>query len=215
MSISFTQCKGGLCAAKDDGLSDADSDCFADTGDNCPTIYNPDQFDGDSDSQGEACDADDTDNSVALIKDPDLAFLSTSHSKFDASYIQPVPFDASSEPTLSSESCSYFVVGCENYFIGFLNADAEDSSIADIGSEFGDPQSDFSFINPLGFYGRPSSLCSAFNEEATQPPAVFCLNHDSGETNFVGHLTENPNIGQALNPCSTLSIFGISAEFCD
>lgn len=63
-----TACSGSECSASADFLDDIDSDCADDSGDNCVGTYNPDQFDGDEDGIGYACDADDTvDGSVSAL----------------------------------------------------------------------------------------------------------------------------------------------------
>jgi hypothetical protein len=45
-------------------LLDSDGDGVTDRLDNCPTVANPDQFDADSDGQGDACDEDDDNDSL-------------------------------------------------------------------------------------------------------------------------------------------------------
>lgn len=60
LSAPFAACSGNECSASSDYLDDIDSDCVADASDNCVGTYNPDQFDGDEDEIGYACDADDT-----------------------------------------------------------------------------------------------------------------------------------------------------------
>lgn len=66
-SLSFSACRGGLCAGQTDAQDDVDSDCEADDTDNCIMVYNPQQFDGDDDGVGAECDADDNDEGVASI----------------------------------------------------------------------------------------------------------------------------------------------------
>ncbi|PWQ92568.1 DUF1800 family protein, partial [Leucothrix pacifica] len=46
-------------------ISDADGDGVADEADNCPTIANPDQANSDTDSLGNACDADDDNDGIS------------------------------------------------------------------------------------------------------------------------------------------------------
>lgn len=212
--VAFTQCKGGLCAAKDDGLNDADSDCFADLSDNCPVTYNPDQFDGDEDSQGEACDVDDADSTAALITGSDFDVLLSGNVGFESNYTAP---DSSSNlpSALNDSDCQYYLVGCEGYFIGSFSDSSDETSIQNVSSEFGDANSDYSILNPLGFYGRPSSNCSSFSDNATLPPAIYCNNATDGSSTFQGYLTSNPDIDAALDTCSTLNGFGIESEWCE
>lgn len=66
--LHFASCSGNECSATSDYLADIDSDCVEDASDNCVGTYNPDQFDGDEDEIGYACDADDTvDGSVSAL----------------------------------------------------------------------------------------------------------------------------------------------------
>src|SRR5215470_13108792 len=46
------------------GVIDTDGDGVADACDNCPSVYNPSQLDGDLDGAGAACDCDDTNPNV-------------------------------------------------------------------------------------------------------------------------------------------------------
>ena len=71
----LTSCSGNECAATSTIIDDQDSDCVDDSADNCVGWYNPDQFDGDEDGFGVACDSDDTDATtvgLALSEDADL-----------------------------------------------------------------------------------------------------------------------------------------------
>lgn len=67
--LTKTACTGNECSAVSTVITDQDSDCIEDSADNCVGFYNPDQFDGDEDGVGEACDVDDTDDSIALTVD--------------------------------------------------------------------------------------------------------------------------------------------------
>lgn len=78
MAICASGCDGGICAASESVLEDADGDCVVDTSDNCISVenpgatYNPEQFDGDEDGIGAPCDSNDTDDTtagVSLIKE--------------------------------------------------------------------------------------------------------------------------------------------------
>ena len=51
--------------SKNGSIEDFDGDGFSDLIDNCPTISNSDQLDFDSDGQGDVCDDDDDNDSVA------------------------------------------------------------------------------------------------------------------------------------------------------
>lgn len=62
-------CSGNECAATANFITDIDSDCVDDASDNCVGWNNVDQFDGDSDGVGVACDADDADDAnVATVR---------------------------------------------------------------------------------------------------------------------------------------------------
>lgn len=60
LALGHMACSGNECAATSDYITDIDSDCVDDSSDNCVGTYNPDQFDGDEDGIGYACDSDDT-----------------------------------------------------------------------------------------------------------------------------------------------------------
>lgn len=81
MMISFMNCSGGECAAVNTVFEDFDSDCVADSNDNCVLAedpaagYNPEQFDGDDDGVGVPCDGNDQDpNSTGVFLAKDLPF---------------------------------------------------------------------------------------------------------------------------------------------
>lgn len=62
-------CTGNECSATANFITDIDSDCVDDASDNCVGWDNVDQFDGDEDGVGAACDADDTDDTnVATVR---------------------------------------------------------------------------------------------------------------------------------------------------
>jgi hypothetical protein len=74
LGLLQSACNGNDCSALTDPLTDGDSDCIADSSDNCPGIANFDQSDLDGDGVGAACDADDTDENVASISaDPNAS----------------------------------------------------------------------------------------------------------------------------------------------
>jgi len=56
LCCGFAGCSGNECSATHTTLEDPDSDCEID-GDNCPTVYNPNQEDTDEDEFGDACEA--------------------------------------------------------------------------------------------------------------------------------------------------------------
>lgn len=73
--LNLSHCSGDECSASKNFITDIDSDCVDDSSDNCVGLYNPDQFDGDEDSVGALCDADDTADTttgVNLIKENSL-----------------------------------------------------------------------------------------------------------------------------------------------
>lgn len=207
--VTFSSCKGGLCSATEDGLTDADSDCLADTADNCPVNYNPDQFDGDEDGQGAACDSDDGDDSVALIKGPEI-----SNTPPNSNYEFPQDqTSANLTASLDTESCQFYLVGCEGWFLGYLSNDKEKtSSVTNIFSPFGEELSPYAILNQTGFYARSNSSCSPFNSTAKYPPALFCQGSES--SNFLGYLSHNPETPMALDTCSVLQELDIETDLC-
>ena len=58
-SGSDTETKADLIIATGGGIEDSDGDGIPDNIDNCPSIYNPDQYDFDEDEIGDVCDTDD------------------------------------------------------------------------------------------------------------------------------------------------------------
>jgi len=75
LCVTHINCSGQECSASKEFITDIDSDCVDDTGDNCVGTYNPDQFDGDEDGVGTACDSSDTDDTtsgVTLIKETEI-----------------------------------------------------------------------------------------------------------------------------------------------
>lgn len=74
LACSFQiSCDGNECSATANFISDIDSDCVDDASDNCVGWDNVDQFDGDDDGVGAACDADDADDTnVATVRNPML-----------------------------------------------------------------------------------------------------------------------------------------------
>lgn len=175
--LVLTSCKGGTCAGQTDPLSDKDSDCVADSGDNCPLEYNPSQFDGDEDGLGFACDSDDTDDTIGtteLIKSEVLPFVRETPYVFPGEETTVIGLQSFDDP-----ACDYFLVGCGGVFLGFL---------------VDDEWLDQTVFNPLSFYGRESTTCSAFNPEAPYPPNIWCLD-ERDQTHFVGYFSVNPPEG--------------------
>lgn len=215
-SLGLSSCKGGTCAAVISALEDADSDCVADSGDNCPLIYNPSQFDGDEDGMGYTCDVDDGDDSVgpaALVTSP---FFTKNQNDTTTRYIAPteVP-QATVAFDLDTNNCSYYLVGCNDQFLGFLNPDKDDeNSIANPTGVYGDFASDAAITNEMGFFGRAFTSCSAFNPNAKYPPALFCES-TSGEATFAGYLTESLQKPDAVPACDTLFDLGIESPACE
>ena len=58
-----------VCVTSDDGSGDADGDGVSDAADDCPCVANPLQQDGDADSLGDACDADDDNDGIPDASD--------------------------------------------------------------------------------------------------------------------------------------------------
>ncbi len=185
----FSSCEGGTCAATDNPLTDADSDCVEDSGDNCPLVYNPDQFDGDEDGQGFDCDSDDNDEAVAvsLYKNaPDLI-------------LDGLTLPTNTTQTTTDTDCTYFAMGCGDVYLGL---------IADGNRQFAKR-----VLNPLSPFARSFAACSAFNSDATFPPAVYC-EENLGEVQLVGYLTLNPDVDGALATCDFLDSLDIQTDLC-
>ena len=144
--ITLSGCKGdAICGPLESPLEDADSDCVADSADNCPLDYNPGQVDVDEDDVGNICDQDDNDAAVG----PEVATL------LEASYSTPET-DSPSLPLLTdfeTPDCHLLVVGC--YGDAFS---LDDFDVAD-------------YSHPYGFWRTD---CSAMNPEASKPPVVIC-----------------------------------------
>ncbi len=218
ITVFFTSCRGGLCSAIDDGLNDADSDCTADTSDNCPLDYNPMQYDGDTDGAGWECDIDDTDSTVAmsLIKDPAQIIGETNSSSFAStvsSLVRPTP---SGTLDLDREDGFYFLLSCEGNFLGLINGDSSDDlSLSNPKSDFGSTSSLFSVLNSSGVYGRHFTNCSAFNNEAANPPKIYFRLAGASNDEFVGYLSTNKLLDQKVEPCLLFGQLGIEADLCE
>lgn len=216
MPFFLNACEGGECAATDSPLTDADSDCIEDGGDNCPLIYNPEQFDGDEDGVGVPCDSDDTDDTVgsALVTGMELGLVKDVSSHI--SYVMPLALALSSQQDLwaPAQNGSYYLVGCDSRYLGELSDDWNATlSISNPFSPYGDGASDISLLNDFSFYGRPFTSCSAFNPEALYPPAIY-HQQDDKEDKIVGYLTLNPFIAHGFNTCEVLNTLGIEVEIC-
>lgn len=200
-ALAFASCEGGTCAATDSPLIDADSDCLPDSSDNCPLIYNPEQFDGDEDGVGVDCDTDDTDDTVAAISadgDAEFALLGQEVTPFQvADYVMPGTTTPSSGQFDST--CSYYVIGCGDVFLGFLDVAC--------------PVLQKNLLRPASLFARSFAACSALNPNASFPPALFCLK-PAATPKFAGYLTINSQIDAALDTCSTLQLLDIQSEIC-
>lgn len=218
MPFFLNACEGGECAATDSPLTDADSDCIEDGGDNCPLIYNPEQFDGDEDGVGVPCDSDDTDDTVgsALVTGMELGLVKDVSSH--VSYVMPQGSALVSQQNLwgATRNGSYYLVGCDGHYLGELSDDWNATlSISNPFSPYGDGASDASLLNDFSFYGRPATSCSAFNPEALYPPAIYRRQDGKeDEDRVVGYLTLNPLIAHGFNTCEVLSTLGIEVESC-
>src|SRR3989338_5556345 len=104
VGFALQHCKGGGCAYKSPGI-DLDSDCVADTSDNCPFTYNPLQRDTDENLIGDACEADE--ETVSLVKEFPNLFLKKENTK---------------------DCLDYKVIGCHGRF---LDLDTVDEISAD------------------------------------------------------------------------------------
>lgn len=223
MPFFLNACEGGECAATDSPLTDADSDCIEDGGDNCPLIYNPEQFDGDEDGVGVPCDSDDTDDTVgsALITGMAMGLVNAMDSTTapyvapqGSTLISPQKQLELSSPSRSAPPCSYYLIGCDSNYLGELNDEWDGTlSVSNPFSPYGDGQSETSILNDFAFYGRPFTSCSAFNPEALYPPALYCRQNDTKDT-LAGYLTLNPFIAHSFNTCEVLSTLGIEIESC-
>lgn len=217
--LALTACKGGeLCGPASDPVTDSDGDCVVNTSDNCPVDFNGGQIDLDEDGVGVPCDADDSDDTVALVQELDASpeLLLTPQSYFSA-YALPFVSDSSQrlEFDINSGECIYYLVSCDGRFLGNLNADSDDEiSIVSEPGLYGSAGSDISVLNPLGVYGRSFTTCSAFNEEAPYPPAVICHNAN-GTHELTGYLTINRAIQDRLDSCDLILELGLTHPACD
>lgn len=170
IAAATAACKGGeKCGPGSSPLSDADSDCISDESDNCPLEYNPAQADGDEDGVGFSCDSDDANDAVAVSLNDGQALMAVFYVFPDETIM-----------TQPSSSCPLSIINCNHEFLGQISQ--EGLSLA------GDAESFFA----------DSSPCSAFNPNATLPPALFC------GSDFAGYLTVNPDIPDTINPCEAL-----------
>jgi hypothetical protein len=209
-------CEGGECAATDSPLTDADSDCIEDGGDNCPLIYNPEQFDGDEDGVGVPCDSDDTDDTVgsALVTGMELGLVNDIASQTPYVLPQGLALTSQQNSWRTPRSDSYYLMGCNSHYLGELSDDWNATlSISNPFSPYGDGESDVSILNDFSFYGRPATSCSAFNPEALYPPVIY-RRQDNEEDKAVGYLTLNPFIVGGFNTCEVLNTLEIEIETC-
>lgn len=209
--LTTAQCKGGpKCGPLSDPSTDADADCIANTSDNCPFNYNPSQSDVDSDGVGTACDLDDSDSSVGSTTD--AVSVSTLTTEIDFPKTPETllnTFDADSD-------CSVYIKGCDDVFLGFFSDNTKHPlSISNSDSPYGDETDPFSILNPLSFYGRSFTSCSALNKNAIHPPELFCLHASSKESSFLGFLHSSPENENEYETCVVLSAVGIEIPSCE
>ena len=196
IGLNTAACKGGAkCGPSVDPLSDADSDCLIDSSDNCPLSYNPAQFDGDEDGVGNICDSDDADDTVGTTTAvSDSAFLQLG---LDAEgYVFPEDAGDMKIYDLDDPDCEYYIISCDNQWLGWAD---NDDSLADS-------------FNEVSTYARSFAACSALNDEAKYPPAVFCDKGD--EVYFSGYLTTNPDIHYGMDSCEALAPHLDEGEYC-
>ncbi|MBF0104435.1 MAG: hypothetical protein HQM16_03805 [Deltaproteobacteria bacterium] len=216
--LLLPSCKGSEnCGPTEDPQEDADSDCIADSADNCVFTYNPSQVDLDEDGSGVPCDADDTDETIGNLVKPSTDIPATLPAATlplsQPLYITPQTLSMPEQATLSNPDCLYYLVSCDNFFLGVINNDSDNiNSLSNPGSVYGDTNADVSILNTLGAYGQDHAACSAFDATAPSPPAVFCQMHN----NFylAGYLTANPLIRDGIHPCDCLEEINITHDAC-
>lgn len=216
--LFITACRGGeLCGPLSNPETDVDADCVETDSDDCPRDYNPGQVDIDEDGVGNACDLNDGDASCGPAGTTCTAASSSISAPLDgnASYPEPSFLTSGGASSELPASCRAYLVACGGEFLGYLNADASDElSVADPDGNYGDSDSATSILNPLGFYGRDFTSCSAFNAGASTPPAVFCES-DTGageEDSLAGYLTLNPLIDGGLDACGVIADLGLEQQ---
>lgn len=216
-------CKGGVkCGPGINALDDADSDCIVDESDNCPLVYNPAQVDVDEDGAGSSCDQDDTNELVGPSYSVSERMLSSelmanTIPELDSlEYPIPDSLHFSAEKTLDEDQCTYYLLGCDNQFLGIINnTPSDDFSIANADGDFGSFVSPVSIFDNFSFYGRESTSCSAFNVEAEFPPAIYCYDSSTNELEAIGYLTLNSFIPNAINTCDVLKRLSLGHESCE
>lgn len=156
----FQNCKGGACAF-DSPAEDLDSDCVADTGDNCPFTYNPLQRDTNDNLIGDACEADEAVVSASLTKEFSELFLKKK----------------------VLENCSdYKVVGCHGKSLNLTNLNgASADSLANPYSVFGSEAGICSAFN-VDAPRPPKVFC------ITQDDQSYFLGHLTINPNLSPHL---------------------------
>lgn len=92
------------------GVSDIDLDGWIDTADNCPATFNPDQIDTDADGSGDACDANDDNDSLNDPNDPCPKLADATDGCPDVTRSVTIAYSKSEkfhgEITSSSEDCN-------------------------------------------------------------------------------------------------------------
>lgn len=211
--VLLTACRGGeLCGPTSDPVSDVDGDCIEDSSDDCPLDYNAGQVDLDGDGLGNVCDVDDADSTIGPALVTDITRNVTDSLDLLPDYPDPVDHAA---PNPDDANCQRYLLSCNGQFLGYFNDNAADpASLADNEGDFGNSDSEISILNPMGFYGRATTSCSAFNTQAEWPPALFCLD-SNGESTFAGYLTRNVDITDGIDACDTLAMLDLFHPECE
>lgn len=190
--VFVASCKGGAsCGPLSDSQSDFDADCLENDSDNCPLVFNPAQVDIDDDDIGDACDLD-VSSSFSLLPDSNVSYPS------DDINWELAGFSFSE----SLDSCeSEIIVGCRST----IHTDLFPT---------GDEPTQWSLHYHNNYLVSDFSDCSAYNEIATAPPALYCVT-TWGHTIFQGYVTLNPDFSDALSPCDVMPEHARSLELCE
>lgn len=209
--VALSQCRGGpKCGPLSDPSTDADADCIANSADNCPFDYNPNQADVDDDGVGSACDLNDSDSSVGSSSDSNLRrpLLKQNETKPDSSDLQDV--------LNVSHDCSVYLMGCDNRFLGYLSSDEKHPlSVGNPFSDYGSLTSENSIFNSLGMYGRSFTTCSAFNTDADLAPELYCFYESTGNHEYIGVMHFSPQSDDEFDSCLIVKALGRNHKDCD